>query len=111
MGMIACRNTKIVILLLALFVIVNSISHNVSAACVTPSENMVINTNTVLCSGTYHFSDSNKDGALQIGSDNIVLDCNGASLIGSAVSGSIGIKDQYSDKENVTIKNCIIKNI
>lgn len=76
--------------------------------CTLPQENLTLTQSTTLYGGIYNFYDSDVDGALKIGANNIVLDCNGASLVGNGSSGSIGI-NFLSGKINTTIKNCKIQ--
>ena len=59
------------------------------AACVVPYENMQITQSTTLCSGTYYLNDADGNGAIQIAADNVVLDCNGAKIVGvSSINSS-----------------------
>ena len=55
-------------------------------------------TQDIACAGT----------ALEISADNIVLDCNGHSIIGDGIGVDIGINIQQ--RNNVIVKNCTIKN-
>jgi len=73
-------------------------------ACITPTDDLIVNSNTVLCSGTYNIPDAGSNGVIIINASNVVLDCNGANLQGS---GTYGI--YVFNKNNVTIKNCIMK--
>lgn len=84
---------------------------NIQSVCVVPYENMLISTNTTLCSGTYYLNDTDGNGAILIGADNIVLDCNGSNIIGNYTSQSIGlVMDKYPTNtttySNVVIANC-----
>ncbi|MEW5896262.1 MAG: right-handed parallel beta-helix repeat-containing protein [Nanoarchaeota archaeon] len=85
------------ILLLGLLVLVFAEG---ALACVTPTDGMVITENTTFCPGTY-----NLPKGIEIGADNVSLDCNGAVLEGEG-SGNNGILD---GRNNVVIKNCNIK--
>lgn len=80
---------------------------NVVSECVIPQEDMTINTSSTLCQGTYYLNDSNGNGAIVINENNIVLECNGTELVGKKINASLGI---YSNKKNVTIKNCKLEN-
>jgi parallel beta-helix repeat protein len=80
------------------------------ASCVTPREDLVITKDTTLCSGTYYLSDSNGNGALIIGADNIVLNGNGAKLIGKGLSKSTGIDTTGTTRNNVVIENVKLEN-
>jgi mannan endo-1,4-beta-mannosidase len=71
-------------------------------SCIVPYDNMSITTDTILCNGTYNLQDG-----LIINADNIILDCNHAELVGPRAAGDLGIKVYYV--ENVTIKNCNLK--
>jgi len=77
-----------------------------TCGCVTPYDDMHLEGATILCPGTYNLTDSGDQGVLIIDNDNVVLDCNNATLVGSG--SGIGI---YSHEyERATIKNCHIEN-
>jgi hypothetical protein len=78
------------------------------ADCVTPTENLEITEDTTLCAGTYYLNDSDTNGVIQIGANDVTLDCNGAELIGNGTASSRGIMS--FQKNNITIKNCLINN-
>lgn len=98
------------ILMIGLFAMV--MVSSVYGACVTPVENVTINTNSVLCgdsSTIYNLNDSDGGGVIRIGASNIVLDCNGTTLLGNRTTGSSGI-NRAGEYTNVTIKNCNLSN-
>lgn len=73
----------------------------------TPSENKVYNESCVMPYNTvYSLADAGVDGAIYIGANNIILDCNGSTLQGSNTGIGINILSSYLT--NVTIKNCEI---
>jgi len=74
--------------------------------CMEPYDEMHITESTVLCHGTYDLSDEGESGVIHIDNDNVILDCNGAQLIGE---GS-GIAIVSDSTENVTVRNCHIQN-
>jgi len=75
--------------------------------CVVPTEDLTITTDTKLCKGTYTLNDTNTNGAIIIGANDVTLDCNGATLIGNLSTTSKGI---YAiNRNNWEIKNCIIQ--
>ena len=79
--------------------------------CTTPTEDLSITENTVLCLGTYYLNDTGTDGVILIDSDvsrNVTLDCNGATLIGNG--SGYAIKNQYSSDDYATVMNCNIQN-
>ncbi|MFO8015580.1 MAG: NosD domain-containing protein [Candidatus Woesearchaeota archaeon] len=49
----------------------------------TPTDDLVINSDTTLATDTYSIDDTGNDGVIIINSSNIVLDCNGAEIMGS----------------------------
>ncbi len=67
-----------------------------SDACVTPEDELSIETNITLCPGKYRVS------GFRIEADNLTLDCNGAELEGDL--RRIGIT--LTRNQNVIIKNC-----
>jgi len=69
--------------------------------CVEPVDDLYIIGDTVLCPGIYNIDDSGDDGVIIIQSDDVVLDCNGAVLIGSNTGFGI-VNTGY---HNVTIQN------
>ena len=80
---------------------------NTTPSCITPTNNMQINTNTKFCNGQY-----NLPNGIQIISGNIILDCNGAKLIGNT-NGKSFVSNNYGlwiQQPNVTIQNCEISN-
>ena len=87
-------------------------------ACVEPYENIYINSDTILCSGTYYLNDVDMNGVIIINASNIVLDCNGSTINGNRTGGSAGISNGYLNlasgsitdgNDNITVKNCIIE--
>ena len=74
--------------------------------CVTPTDDLYINSDTTLCPGFYNITDSGAEGVIIINASNVVLDCNGATLNGDK-SGT-GIFNPGFD--NVTIKNGNVMN-
>lgn len=72
-------------------------------SCVTPSDNLYINENTTLCSGTYQINDSAADGLIIGNATGIEIVCDGTILIGN--NSGIAIKLE----KKTYLKNCIIK--
>jgi len=104
------------ILTLTLFVIVTSASRisgqalqkaamesPLAAVCVEPYDDMVITEDTVLCSGTYSIPDDGSDGVLIIQSNDVQLDCNGATIEGDSEDGFGIWVDPY---QSITVQNC-----
>ena len=75
----------------------------VNSTCIVPIDGMAINETTKFCTGTY-----NLPNGISVGTDNIILDCNGAELIGnySTLPYSTGIN--IDTKNNINIINCFI---
>ncbi|MCX6749001.1 MAG: right-handed parallel beta-helix repeat-containing protein [Candidatus Pacearchaeota archaeon] len=71
------------------------------SSCTTPTNGMSISQNTILCSGNYSLPNG-----IVITSNNVILDCNGAKIIGSGSSN--GITTKYNGASGITIKNCNI---
>lgn len=69
-------------------------------------EDLLVSSNTRLCARTYLQNDSDGNGSIAIRASNVILDCNGAAIIGNLTPGSRGIS--LSNMNNVTIKNCNI---
>ena len=86
--------------------------YSASASCVVPTNGMVITEDTTFCEGEYFLPgiDDIDYSAIIIGDDNVVLDCNGATIDGGeAVDGIFRIGIEVLGYSNVVIKNCIIK--
>jgi parallel beta-helix repeat protein len=79
----------------------NNCREMICECCVTPTDDLYINSDTTLCPGVYNISDSGDPGVIIINADNVVLDCNGATLKGD--NSGFGIYNPGFD--NVTIKN------
>jgi len=79
--------------------------------CVEPYENMIINSDTILCPGTYYLNDTDENGVIFINASDIILDCNGAVFIGNRIPLSRAINNGYYSlgRANVTVKNCTVK--
>lgn len=74
--------------------------------CLVPSNDMRIEKDTKFCPGWYNITDSGAQGAIIINASNIVLDGNGATLMGSGAGYGI-----YNPGfNNVTITNVTIRN-
>jgi len=78
----------------------------VSGACVIPTDNLYINSDTTLCLGFYDIPDADATGVIIINASNVVLDCNGSTINGTG--SGYGIYNPGFD--NVTIKNCTVMN-
>jgi parallel beta-helix repeat protein len=70
-----------------------------------PTDDTYINTDIILTNETCYVNDTNNNGVLIINASDITLDCNGMILIGNRNGYAI-----HMNKENITIKNCLIKN-
>jgi beta propeller repeat protein/parallel beta-helix repeat protein len=73
-----------------------------------PTDNTYINTDTVLSGEYCPVNDQLPLGVLIINSSDIVLDCNQTILEGNSLG--TGINTIWGRSNNVTIKNCIVKN-
>lgn len=72
---------------------------------VTPTDGCEVTVSTTFNTGTYSLNASS-GWAILLDGDNIILDCNGSSLIGNRTVGSFGIYEDFSVKINITVKNC-----
>lgn len=70
-------------------------------ACETPTNGMSITLSTTLCKDTYNFADG-----ITIDNSDIIIDCNGSTLIGNGSQAGINLDSQ----SNVFIKNCNVNN-
>jgi len=95
---------KLIFLLLPFLLLITS----VLAQCVTPYENIEINTSTTFCTGTYYLNDTDTNGVINITGDNLILDCNSSTFVGNDTLNSVGIYIT-GNRVNVTIKNCILR--
>lgn len=76
---------------------------------VTPTDGCEVTADTTFDGGTYYLNDTNTNGVINLGASDITLDCNGATLIGNYTTSGKGIEEQ-SATNNVTVKNCNLKN-
>ncbi len=74
-------------------------------ACVIPTDDMVITGSVTLCPGIYEITDVGTVGVLQVTGDNAVLDCNGATLMGTG--SGVGVSSVGTT--GIQIKQCKIK--
>lgn len=77
-------------------------------ACVVPVDGMVITKNTTFCAGTYRV-----DGGVTVNTSNVVLDCNGATLISTTkevFSNGVSVMAEPSaiTLSGVSVENCIL---
>ncbi len=93
---------------------VNALQAVTSVKCVVPTSGMVIRQSTIFCRGTYYLlpvsvitSELTAINVIRSGDNVIVLDCNGATLIGDRGSIGTGIS---AHGRNIIIKNCNIQN-
>ncbi len=84
---------------------VNCAADCVEQTCVVPHDDMRLTTDTLLCQGIYELPDAGDPGVLIIDHDDVILDCNGARLIGD--NSGVGILDV--GHRNVTLRNCSIE--
>ncbi len=78
-------------------------SLNVRDACINPTDEMFINSDTTLCPGTFIVDDISNDGAIKINASDIMLTCNNTVLDGDGTGTAIRI---LTSKTNVTIQGC-----
>lgn len=79
-----------------------------SPACVNPSENLHINSDTELCPGTFYLNDSDSNGTVIINASNVDIICYNTTIIGNMSADSKGIFS--SGNENITILGCTLVN-
>lgn len=80
--------------------------------CVLPYDGMQITEDTLLCPGTYTIKDEDSQGVINIGADNVILDCNCAVLDGvdgGSYSSLMGFGIRVSG-DGVTVKDCTLRN-
>ncbi|MBI2657349.1 right-handed parallel beta-helix repeat-containing protein [Candidatus Woesearchaeota archaeon] len=87
---------KLIALLVAFFLVPFAY-----AGCITPSSNLEIKNDSVLCSGTHIL-----DKGISVSADSINLDCSGSALVGSGIGYGILL----DGRNNVKIQNCNISN-
>ncbi len=67
----------------------------------------LIDTDTTLEAATYCIDDSDLKGAVTITASNLLLDCNGATILGTGVGYGIYVPDHV---DHVTVKGCTVRN-
>ena len=95
---------KICLTLLIILGVTLSVS-SVSAQCVVPVDDLLINSDTILCSGTYNIDDVARDGAIIINSNDVALECSSALLNGTGFGAGIVVEG----RNNVNITNCNVE--
>ena len=76
------------------------------SCCVVPTDDLYINSDTTLCPWVYNIPDAGATGVIIIGADDVVLDCNGATINGRDSGRGI-----YNPGfEDVVLKNCEVSN-
>ncbi len=75
------------------------------SACVTPADELYVNNDTTLCSGTYTVNDADNLGLIKINASDLTLTCNNTVLDGDSTGAAIRI---IESKTNVTITGCNI---
>ena len=93
---------RLIIVLLAAAVMVP----HACGECVNVNCSKHLLKDTTLCKGEYKIEYDREFALVTIGADNITLDCSGSTLIGGGQVYGI----YNNDYDNVTIKNCIVKN-
>jgi len=77
-----------------------------NASVFPPTDNMYINSNTMLCNGTYYLNDSGATGVVIINASGVSLTGNNTIIFGNGTGNGI----QASNFVNLTIKNLNIQN-
>jgi len=98
------RGRKILLIILFFLVFIRL----ATASCVTPQDDLVITTDTVLCGGTYYINDTNGDGVIKIEGSNLTVWFNGTHLIGNGPS-NFG-KGVFISGNNVTVYDAWVEN-
>lgn len=89
------------ILLLLFIILLLNIGSGLGQECLTVSEGLKIDDNTLLCRDTYFITSS-----IEVIKDNITIDCNNAEIIGNKENAGIEIES----REGLIVKNCNISN-
>jgi parallel beta-helix repeat protein len=100
------RKLKRFLLLLVLFSFCIIFSSAVSAQCVTPVDDLTINSDTVLCNGTYYINDAGSTGVIIFGTNGVNLTCNNTLIIGD--NNGAGIYTNTAD--NIVLQGCNVSN-
>ena len=97
-----------VLIVFALISVLSTLSVMGASCTSVPVEDCTVDGDLTLDFGTYFLNDSNGNGAIIIGANDVTLDCNGATIQGNDTNNGWGI---YSNlRTNITIKNCKVAN-
>ena len=88
--------------LLTTFILLLLSAGAASATCVAPYDDMLINSNTLLCGGDYFINDAGANGVIIIDGNGFTLDGNGSVIHGT---GNAGIVNTAGNGNNVILKN------
>ncbi len=98
---------KVILILCFLFCIVLSLGVSGVSCTSTPVEDCTVDANLQFeADGIFTLNDTNGNGAIIIGANDVTLDCNGSTIKGNFTGSSVGIYQNF--KTNVTIKNCTL---
>jgi parallel beta-helix repeat protein len=67
----------------------------------------LVDADTTLQAGVYCIDDTDLQGAVTITASNVLLDCDGATILGTGVGYGIYLPDHVTD---VTVQNCTVRN-
>jgi len=82
-----------------------------NATCIVPEDDLIINSNVVLCRGTYNITDVNDDGILIIDSNSISIRGNGTIINGIRHAEDQGLGILIDGLNNIGISGLTIKNV
>jgi parallel beta-helix repeat protein len=77
-----------------------------SSTCIAPTDGLKINSTQIFCTGTYYLD----HGVKVQDAENILLNCNGSTLIGTGDNEVSFIGISLSNSNGVTIKDCKLQN-
>ncbi|MEK6945607.1 MAG: right-handed parallel beta-helix repeat-containing protein, partial [Nanoarchaeota archaeon] len=100
------RGLVVLLLIIFVFNVLGSVSVTAAECGNVPTDGCFITTSTTFVNGVYKLMNG-----IVIGQSNVILDCNGATLMGGyEFSNGIFTYAPLDPLTNVTIKNCIISN-
>jgi len=74
--------------------------------CTVPVDNLNINSDTVLCNGTYNLADAGNDGIIRIAGDGVTVNCDNTTINGTGSGRGV----DFNGYDNVVVNGCEINN-
>jgi hypothetical protein len=99
--------TSKLVLLISLVLALLLFTTGVSAQCVNPTDDYMVNSDVTFCSGTFELNDGGTPGIIIINADDVTVTCLGTVIEPGDGTSTLGIN--ITNHDNVVIHNCTIQ--